>query len=68
MTQRAVNRRGLRFEALLDDTTGQIALWWTGRKHVPGVEVGAGLTVEGTAAGHCGSLVLWNPLYEFISC
>jgi hypothetical protein len=52
-------------EAELDDGTGQVTLRWVGRDHVPGVEAGTRLAVEGTVLDDRGRPVLLNPLYRF---
>lgn len=67
-TRRVASHRagtGAWLEVELDDGTGVVALRWMGRAHVPGVEVGARLTVEGTVLDDRGRPVLINPLYRF---
>ena len=67
-TVRAVSVRsgvGCATDATLDDSTGTIVLRWVGRDRVPGVAVGASLTVEGTVLADRGQWVLLNPLYRF---
>jgi hypothetical protein len=53
-------------EAELDDGTGSIVLRWVGRDRIPGVVVGASLTVEGTVLAERGRRVILNPLYRFV--
>jgi hypothetical protein len=53
------------YDAVLNDGTGAIVVRWVGRESVPGVVVGALLTVEGTVSELHGHLVVLNPLYRF---
>lgn len=52
-------------DAVLDDGTGAITLRWVGRRHLPGIDCGRAVTVEGTVLDQHGLLVLLNPLYRF---
>jgi hypothetical protein len=48
----------------LDDGTGEIGLLFVDRPNVPGLEVGARCSVEGTARLGGRGLQLWNPTYR----
>ncbi len=48
----------------MSDGSGSIGVVFLGRRHIPGVEIGARLTAEGIAGEHRGRLVLLNPEYE----
>jgi hypothetical protein len=52
------------YRCVLDDGTGQIDLFFLGRREVPGLGVGARCHVEGTARMDRGRLTIWNPLYR----
>ena len=52
------------FSCVLFDGSGEIGLLFLGRSSVPGIEVGARCTVEGTARMGPDHLVLWNPIYR----
>ena len=60
----AVERKAPTVEYLLDDGTGEIHLLFTGRRHVPGLDVGVRAQFEGTAVSDRDRLVVWNPLYR----
>jgi len=49
--------------ALLDDN-GTISIVFFGRRSIPGIEVGARMTVEGMVGEHRGRLALINPVYR----
>jgi hypothetical protein len=49
---------------VLFDGSGEVGLLFLGRSSVPGIEVGARCTVEGTARMRSDRLVLWNPIYR----
>jgi RecG-like helicase len=53
-------------ELVLVDDTGSLSLVFLGRRRLAGVEVGAALSVEGTAGVHRSRLALLNPTYEII--
>lgn len=53
------------FAALLEDSSGEINLIWTGRLQVPGVVPGATLLVEGTVARDAeGELSIRDPQFS----
>lgn len=49
---------------VLFDGSGEVGLLFLGRSSVPGIEVGARCTVEGTARMASDRFVLWNPMYR----
>jgi amino acid transporter len=51
-------------ECTLVDDTGGVSVVFFGRRAIPGVEIGAVMTVEGMAIDHHGRLAIVNPLYE----
>ncbi len=53
-------------ECTLVDDTGGIALVFLGRRSIPGLKVGARITVEGTAGENRGHLAILNPIFEFL--
>jgi hypothetical protein len=57
--------RGTSLDAVLDDGTGTIVVRWVGRDSVPGVHVGARMSVQGTVVHLHGRNVPLNPLYRF---
>ena len=54
------------FDAILDDGTGTVTLRFTGRQSVPGITEGRRLNAEGTPGRVGESLVMLNPVYEFV--
>lgn len=54
-------------ECTIADSTGQVTLVFQGRRHVPGIEPGARLIVEGMVAERGHAMVIVNPLYSIIS-
>jgi amino acid transporter len=53
-------------EVELQDGTGRLALVFLGRRQIPGLDVGAKLTVFGMVGEHGGRLAMLNPEYELI--
>jgi DNA/RNA endonuclease YhcR with UshA esterase domain len=51
-------------ECTLVDQTGGISVLFLGRRTIPGIEIGTGLTVEGMVVDHHGRLAILNPVYE----
>lgn len=51
-------------EVTLDDGTGRLLVWFSGRRHIPGINVGTRMTVEGTVGELRGHLAILNPAYE----
>jgi hypothetical protein len=51
-------------ECTLVDDTGGVSVVFFGRRSIPGVAIGAVMTVEGMAIDHHGRLAIVNPLYE----
>lgn len=48
-------------EVTLDDGTGRLLVWFSGRRHIPGINVGTRMTVEGTVGELRGHLAILNP-------
>jgi RecJ-like exonuclease len=62
-------RPGMRvpvFEVVIDDGTGRMVGAFWGRRTIPGVEVGAHVSLEGTPREHDGEAVMANPLYTLL--
>ncbi|MGJ6979050.1 OB-fold nucleic acid binding domain-containing protein [Aestuariimicrobium soli] len=53
-------------EADLTDGTGKVTLVWMGRDHIPGIESGRRLRVQGRLANDRGRKVIFNPQYQII--
>jgi hypothetical protein len=51
-------------ECALVDDSGTISVVFFGRRSIPGIEVGARMTVEGMVGEHRGRLALINPVYR----
>jgi amino acid transporter len=51
-------------ECTLVDESGGVSVVFFGRRSIPGVEIGATMTVEGMAIDHHGRLAIVNPVYE----
>jgi amino acid transporter len=51
-------------ECTLVDDTGSVNVVFFGRRKIPGIEMGATMTVCGMAIEHRGRLAIVNPLYE----
>jgi RecG-like helicase len=51
-------------ECTLVDGTGAITVVFLGRRHVPGIDLGTHMVVEGTVGQHGGRLAILNPIYE----
>jgi amino acid transporter len=51
-------------ECTLADETGAVAVVFFGRSSIPGIQIGALMTVEGMAIDHQGRLAIVNPAYE----
>src|SRR5262249_61541087 len=51
-------------ECTLVDDSGSISVVFFGRRSIPGIEVGARMTVEGMVGEHRGRLALINPVYR----
>ncbi len=54
-------------ECTLVDGTGAITVVFLGRRHIPGINLGTHMLVEGTVGQHGGHLAILNPLYELYS-
>ncbi|HET9092004.1 MAG TPA: OB-fold nucleic acid binding domain-containing protein, partial [Acidimicrobiales bacterium] len=52
-------------ECTLVDGTGAVNVVFVGRRHVPGIEVGTVLVVEGMVGRYDGRLAITNPSYRF---
>jgi hypothetical protein len=60
--------RGRSFEAVVEDGSGKLAATWSGRSRLPGIELGAGLRLEGTVAvDRDGTLRMRNPEYDLVA-
>jgi hypothetical protein len=57
----------VRLNVELYDQTGTITLRFMGRAEVPGIVLGCRLRVHGTPWMEDGTLVMRNPLYEFVA-
>jgi hypothetical protein len=51
------------FEIVVDDGSGRMVGAFWGRRHIPGMEPGRHLEMEGTPREHEGEIVMANPLY-----
>jgi amino acid transporter len=51
-------------ECTLVDDTGGVSVLFFGRPAIPGIDIGASMTVEGMAIDHHGRLAIVNPTYE----
>lgn len=51
---------------VVDDTAGVVVVF-LGRRHVPGIELGTRLVVEGMVGDHRGRLAILNPDYELLA-
>ena len=54
-------------ECTIADSSGQLTLVFQGRRHVPGIEPGARLVVEGMVGQRGHEQVMVNPLYWIVS-
>jgi len=54
-------------ECTLVDGTGAITVVFLGRRHVPGIDLGTHMVVEGTVGQHGGRLAILNPVYELFT-
>ena len=52
-------------QALLSDGGGEVAVVWTGRRLIPGLDLGTRLIVQGVVAEHRGGRRMVNPRFEF---
>lgn len=60
--------RGRAFEVVVEDGTGRLAASWSGRSALPGIDLGAGLRLEGTVAvDRDGTLRMRNPEYDLVA-
>ena len=50
--------------AELYDGSGTVALVWLGRRRIPGIDPGRGITASGCVTYHDGRPVVFNPRYE----
>lgn len=58
---------GRSFDVVVEDGTGRLTASFTGRSHVPGVELGSGLRLTGTvAAEQDRTLRMRNPEYALV--
>jgi len=55
---------GSTLECTLADNDATLSVLFLGRRRIPGVEVGASLTVEGMTIDHHGRLAIINPSYD----
>ena len=54
-------------ECILADDSGQLLVVFQGRKHIPGVQVGARMVVEGTVGDWSRRPAILNPHYELVA-
>ena len=54
------------FVATVDDETGVLTAKFYGRQHIPGVEPGARIKLEGTVSLRDGVPAMINPAYELL--
>ena len=52
------------YRCVLNDGSGDLDVYFLGRRSVTGLEVGTRCAVEGTVLADGGKLELWNPLYR----
>lgn len=52
-------------EAVLWDGTGEVLAVWMGRRHIPGLVLGARVVVEGILGKDRGTVRVVNPTFEF---
>jgi hypothetical protein len=60
-------RPWVRLNVELCDGTGTITLRFMGRTEIPGIVLGCRLRVQGTPWMKDGTLIMLNPLYEFVA-
>jgi hypothetical protein len=60
-------RPWVRLNVELCDQTGTITLRFMGRTEIPGIHLGSRLLVHGTPWMEDGTLIMLNPLYEFVA-
>lgn len=53
-------------EAQFSDGTGIVTLVWMGRSHIPGIEIGRELVVEGRLAAADEHCRIYNPYYTLL--
>jgi hypothetical protein len=63
----AFTRPWVRLDVEFSDGTGTAVLRFVGRSEIPGMLPGRSLEVEGTLAMEHGTLIILNPLYEFVA-
>ncbi len=63
----AFSRPWVRLDVEFSDGTGTVVLRFVGRHEIPGMVPGRSLEVEGTPAMEQGTLIILNPLYEFVA-
>ncbi len=65
---RVAPRKGIpAIEIVISDGTGDAIAVFTGRRHIPGIEHGRAVIIEGVAHDERGRLVMLNPSYTLIS-
>ncbi len=63
----AFNRPWVRLDVEFRDGTGTAVLRFVGRLEIRGMVPGRCIEVEGTPAMEHGTLIILNPLYEFVA-
>lgn len=58
---------GRSLDVLIEDGTGRVALSWSARSQLPGLELGAGLRATGTVAVDDGLSLIRNPDWAFVA-
>ena len=54
------------FEATVSDSTGSLTAMFYGRTHIPGVEPGARLRLDGKVSMRDGGPAMVNPAYQLL--
>lgn len=62
---RLVPERSL--DVTIEDGTGRLTALWSGRRQLPGLELGAGLLLSGTVAAEDGKLLMRNPAWSLVA-
>ena len=54
-------------EVAIDDGTGTVIAVFTGRRHIPGIDPGRAMTIDGVARDDHGRLLMLNPQYTLLA-
>jgi RecG-like helicase len=55
------------FEATIADSTGSLTVMFYGRTHIPGLEPGARIRLDGKVSMRAGGPAMINPAYELLA-